>query len=378
MELLKNLKRGRITIEVRAMIPEKFINLLWSQGIYSKNIRKIDLTTFLIEISLGDLKEVQVIAKKTKAKIKVVGKKGLAFYIIRAKRQISLCIAGVIFLGVIFFLSTYVWSIEINTKRILSPFEIRRQLDGLNIKPGIRKTSLDVYALEKKLEDNNGDIMWVKARIEGSTLKVDIEEKVNPPELKENDENEGVTAKMDGVIERIYTISGTAVVKPGDIVKPGDLLIKPYQGKEGFEYKIKAEGKVVANTFYEKILEIQIQGKVKERTGEKEKAMYIEVLGKKIYLKKPIKNYKDYDKIEVKDNFIKNEVYYEVSEKDVNLDEEQVKLDTLNKSREAVIKEIDKKATIEKEMQDVENIEEGKIRIKNVFVVQQDISQMNN
>lgn len=378
MEILKKLKKGTITIEVRAMIPEKFINLLWSHGIYSKSIRKLDLTTFLVEVNLGDLKEVQVIAKRINAKVKVVGKKGLAFYIIRAKRQVSLCVAAIIFLGVIFYLSTYIWSVEINTKRILSPFEVRRQLNALNIKPGVKKTSLDVYALEKQLEDTNGDIMWVKARIEGSTLKVDIEEKVNPPEIKEEENNEGIIAKMDGVIQRIYTISGTAVVKPGDIVKAGDLLIKPYQGKEGLEYQTKAEGKVIANTAYEKILEVQVSGKLKERTGEKDKAIYIEVLGKKIYLKKPIKMYEDYDKIEVKDNFIKNEVYYEIAEKELNLNEDEVKLDVLNKSRQAVLKEIDKKDTIVQEIQDVENIGDGKIIIKNKFIVEQDISQMNN
>lgn len=378
MEILKKLKKGTITIEVRAMIPEKFINLLWSHGIYSKNIRKVDLTTFLVEINLVDLKEVQTIAKRINAKVKVVGKKGLAFYLIKAKRQVSLCVAGIIFLGVMFYLSTYIWSIEINTKKILSPFEIRRQLNSLNVKPGVKKTSLDVYALEKQLEDTNSDIMWVKARIEGSTLKVDIEEKVNPPEIKEKEDNEGVVAKMDGVIKRIYTISGTAVVKPGDIVKAGDLLIKPYLGKEGLEYPTKAEGKVMANTAYEKILEVQISGKSKERTGEKDKAIYVEVLGKKIYLKKPIKTYKDYDKIEVKDNFIKSEVYYEVSEKELNLNEDEVKLDVLNKSREAVLKEIDKKDTIVQEIQDVENIGDGKIIIKNKFIVEQDISQMNN
>lgn len=378
MELLKKLKKGTITIEVRAMIPEKFINLLWSHGVYCKNIRKMDLTTFLVEINLRDLKEVQSVAKKINAKIKVVGKKGFAFYLIKAKKQVSLCAAGIIFLGVIFYLSTYVWSIEINTKRILSPFEVRRQLEFLKIKPGIRKSSLDVYSLEKKLEDTNGDIMWVKARIEGSTLKINIEEKVNPPEQKENKENEGIIAKMDGVVQRVYTISGTAVVKPGDIVKQGDLLIKPYQGKEGLEYKIRAEGSVIADTDYTKILEVQVKGKVKERTGEMEKGIYIEILGKKIYLKKPIKIYKDYDKIEVKDNFIKNDIYYEIAEKDVNLKEEEVKRDILDKSREAVQKEIDKKATIVKEIQDIENSEEGKIIIKNTFIVQQDISQENN
>lgn len=378
MEILRMLKKGTITIEVKSMIPEKFINLLWSHGIPSKNIRKIDVITFQVEIKLEDLEEAKALGKRVSAKIKVVGKKGFAFYLIKIKRQVSLAVGGIIFLGVLFYLSTYIWSIEINTKRILSPFEVRRQLTALNIKPGVSKSKINVHDLEKKLEDDNSDIMWVRVRVEGSTLKVQVEEKVNPPEIVGKQENQGVVAKMDGEVRKIYTTSGTAVVNPGDVVKKGDLLIKPSQGAEGMEYSVKAAGRIYANTFYEKILEIQISGTTKEPTGNVDKAIYIEVLGKKIYVKKPIKIYRDYDKIEVKDKFLKTETYYEVDEKEINLKEDEVKLDILNRSRESVLKELDKMATIKQEMQDVENIGDGKIRIKNVFVVEQDIAEISN
>ncbi|MBL4933003.1 sporulation protein YqfD [Clostridium paridis] len=378
MNFIERVKRGTITIEVRAFIPEKFINLLWSQGIYASNIKKIDLTTFLVDIDLNDLKNIDKIAKRAGAKYKVVGKKGLAFYIIRAKRQLSLVIGALLFIGVMFYLSTYIWGIEINTKKVLSPFEVRRQLDKLGIKPGIKKTALNVYSLEKQIEDSNGEIMWVRARIEGSTLKIDIEEKTNPPILRNENQNGGVVAKEDGVIERIYTISGKPMVKSGDVVKKGDLLIAPTQGKEGFEYTVKAEGQVLANTFYEKDVEVQVSGKIKERSGNKQNALYFECLGKKIYIKKPIKNYVDYDKIEFTGNLIKGETYYEINEKEIALDVEKVKKETVDKARETVLKEIDKDAKITQEMVNVENEEEGKVIIKAIFVVKQDIAVTNS
>ncbi len=58
---------------------------------------------------------------------------------------------------------------------------------------------------------------------------------------------------MDGEIKRIYTTSGTAVVKEGDVVKKGDILIIPQQGIEGGEYEVDAEGEVTAILFMKRL-----------------------------------------------------------------------------------------------------------------------------
>ncbi len=50
-------------------------------------------------------------------------------------------------------------------------------LNDFDIKPGVKKSSVNVYGLERKLENGHGDIMWVNARIEGGTLKIKVEEK---------------------------------------------------------------------------------------------------------------------------------------------------------------------------------------------------------
>lgn len=56
---------------------------------------------------------------------------------------------------------------------------------------------------------------------------------------------------------------------PGDIVKKGDDLILPIQGREGFQMEVKPSGTVIANTFYDKFMEIQVSGEKLERTGNK-------------------------------------------------------------------------------------------------------------
>ncbi|HEY5525267.1 MAG TPA: sporulation protein YqfD, partial [Clostridium sp.] len=183
MRLLEKLKVGRITLEVSAPVPEKFLNLLWNKGVRIKYVNRININTLRLEIDYGEYKEVEKAAKKCKGKIHIVSREGLIFLIIRVKRQISLIAGILIFLGGLYLLSTHLWAIEITTKENIAPFEIRKELTDLGIKPGLSKNDIDVYTLEKKLEDINSNILWIRARIEGSTLKVVIEEKVTPPNI---------------------------------------------------------------------------------------------------------------------------------------------------------------------------------------------------
>jgi similar to stage IV sporulation protein len=370
----KKYNRGIVKLEVKVLYPEKFINLLWKNGILAKNIQKIDISTITIEVELNDYNTVIECAKKVKARIKVIGRKGIIFLLLRIKKRSTLMAGAVLFLAILFYLSTYIWSVQIDTGKYLSPYEVRQQLAKLGIKPGVRKSLVDFRELEKKLEDGNGEIMWVRARIEGSTLKIKVEEKINPPEIVKNINENDVVAKMDGQVVRVYTTSGTAAVNQGELVKRGQVLIKGIQGKEGAEYKVNADGKVLANTFYEKIIELQVSGNVEERTGNKQEATYIELFGKKIYLKKPTKEFSDYDKIENKGKILNKVVYYEKSSKPISEDKNSIIEKASNTLYDAIMKDIDKQGKFVKKLVNTEDIGEGKIRLKVAVVIEQNIA----
>lgn len=104
----------------------------------------------------------------------------------KMRRKISLVIGMGLFFAVIYILSNYIWAIDIETQRNLSPFEVRQQLSSIGIKPGLNKSQVNVYQIEKKMEDLNSQIMWIRVRIEGSTLKLVIKEKVNPPSTEKH------------------------------------------------------------------------------------------------------------------------------------------------------------------------------------------------
>lgn len=365
---------GEVRVQVTAPKPENVLNLLWNNGIYISEIVKMDYITVRFKIHYQDLEQTKELVERCKGKLKVTGKSGFILWASKIKRRFSLIIGAVIFFSVLYAMSTYIWAIDIQTKDNLTPLEIRQQLAQIGIRPGLKKSDINVYEIERKMEDLNDQIMWIRTRIEGSTLKLVIEEKINPPVTQKESPNQ-VVAKMDGEIKRTYTTMGNCAVKPGDIVKKGDTLILPIQGREGFEKDVKPSGTIIANTFYDKSMEVQISGKKLMRTGHKDNDIYLSFWGKKIYLKKAINGFKSYDKIEESKWFFNNITYFEKADEEVKMDKDEA----VNMAEEKLTKSLEKYLSNDAKIVDnkltVEDIGEGKIRVNLIFTVEQDIAE---
>ncbi|NLM35944.1 MAG: sporulation protein YqfD [Clostridiales bacterium] len=365
---------GIVKIKIQAMAPERIINLLWKNNIKVRNITRLDISTIIMEIEWKDYNQIKEICKKTDARISILRRKGVLFYLFLLKRHLSLIGGCVFFVAVMLFLSTFIWSIEIESDKYLSPYEIRQKLYSYGIKPGIYKRKVDVKALEDKMLKDTDNIMYFRARIEGSTLKIAVGERVPPPEIVEETDSCDIVAAMDGQVIEIFSTAGTPVVEPGDIVKKGQVLIKGEQGKEGATYPVHAKGKVIAKTFHEYEKEIQIRGQRTELAGNTIKNAYIEVFGKKIYLKKSLNKFTNYDRILDNKGHIKYEIYNELKTIYFNLDPQELVSKTSEEFLKKTMESFDKSAklidkTVEKEV----NGENLKIRM--VFVVEMDIAK---
>lgn len=341
-------KKGIITIEIQSHIPEKFINLLWKNEIQIKNIRKKSITTMTMDINLKDYNRIEEIAKRTKTKIKILNRRGLTFFLIKVRKRTALVFGSLLFVFILYYLSTFIWRIDIQTENNLSPYEIRQQLMSYGIVPGISKNKINVYELQDKmLKSNNDSIMYFRARIEGSRLIVNAIEKTPPPNMITETEPCNLVAKKDAEIVRVFTAAGTATVKKGDMVKAGQIIVKGEQGKDGSTYAVHAKGSVYARTFYEEIKEVPLKGIKKEKTGNKIENIYVEIMGKRIYLKNSLNKFKTYDKIIENSSFIKKEIYEETKEINYSLDVDAVTKSTSDELFSKIIESLDKTVKIQ-------------------------------
>lgn len=223
------MKRSAIdlTVEVKVFKKEQLLNLLLNNNIIIKNSRTVDRFTIRFDVNYSDYKYVRKLVKRLKGKIKIVNKSIFLKILMGLRNNIGLPIGIISGFIVLLILSNFVLRISIEGKSYLAPYEVRSELKKMGIKPGMLKSSIDVSKIEKDLEKNLEEIMWINARVEGGTLKIKYEEKILTSVKPKNEELVGTekVAIMDGKIKRVYATSGVAKVKEGDIVKKGDILI---------------------------------------------------------------------------------------------------------------------------------------------------------
>lgn len=366
------LDSGRVIVEINILRPERLLNILWSENINVINVKRIDAATVRITIDYSDYEDVITVVRKLNGKCKIVGSKGILFLIGKLKSKFFLTIGGGLFVVLLLYFSTFIWSIEITTKQNVSPYEIRQQLYSIGIKPGISKNMVSFKEIEKKLENMNSDILWLRVRVEGSTLKIYIEEKVNPPETKEGKYG-NLVARMDGEVSRVYAFSGRSTVHAGEYVHAGDVIIEGINGKEEEPYEVIPDGVVMANTFYEKSMAAKVIGNELKRTGEKDSDIFLSLFGKKIYLKKAIKGFIEYDKIEESGKFITKIKYYEKKEFPIELSKEEIVNNSVKSLEESLYNNLTREAKIVDRIVSTKDNTKGEMVVNVVFIVEQNI-----
>ncbi|MBP3915956.1 MULTISPECIES: sporulation protein YqfD [unclassified Clostridium] len=369
---LDKMKKGKILVEIKVLNTERILNLFWRKNIRVYKVKKKDFATLILEIDYLNYSEVRECVESLGGRINIIKSEGFVFFLGNIKKKLSLVIGGLMFLCIIYYLSTYIWAVEVDVQQNIPPFEIRKQLNSIGIKPGIAKSSIDVKEIEKQLENMSSEILWLRVRIEGSTLKVLVEEKINPPQ-EQSYEYGNLVATMDGEIKRVYTFAGRAKVKSGQLVKAGDVVIEGIDGNEGGEYILPPRGIVIANTFYEKSMNVKVSGTQLERSGEKDSDIFINIFGKKIYLKKAIKDFTHYDKIELSGKIFNKVLYYERIEEDINLSENDAIESAVNQLEKSLLNELSRDAKIVDKLVDKEMKDEENLLVNVVFVVEQNI-----
>ncbi|MBU5315810.1 sporulation protein YqfD [Clostridium bornimense] len=315
---------ARLTLKIEVIELEELINTLIKNDIDIDSINRLSISSAILSIQYKDFQKFKEIFNKYDGSYEIIGKDKRSTTIYTLRNRISLVIGIVIFFLSLMLLNEFVWSIDIKTEKNISPFEIRNLLYKEGIKEGTFKRKINYEDLEEKLKEDHPKISWVSVRPYGSKLLIDIREKQLPPSLIKDDTKKDLIAKKDGIISRVYTANGTALVKAGDVVKCGDPLISYIEGDETHSYEVVPKGVVMAKTFYEDKIVVPYKEKNRDRTGKYISNKYIIIAGNKICVKKAENKFEKYDKIEENYGPFVIEKYYEVIENEIDLDKESV------------------------------------------------------
>ncbi|MDN5330987.1 MAG: hypothetical protein PWP45_212 [Tepidanaerobacteraceae bacterium] len=305
---LWNCLRGYVIIKIVGQYGERLINQAAFHGIYLWDIKRHEENILLAKVSVRGFFRLRSLARKTRCRIYVLQKRGLYFSLNRLKRRKVLSLGIIFFVAAIYMLSSIVWSVEVNTQNETLKNSVIRDLERWGLKPGIFKYKLDKKYFLDKILLNYKNVSWAEIEIRGSRVIVELVEREMPPEVEE-DTPCNIVASKDGIVEEVLLLRGEAVVKPGDTVSKGDMLISgsvSLAGGDGEEEKllVRAKGIVKARVWYKESVEVPLVESVKSYTGRVKKAYKFRVGNREIYLQLGDVNFSNYVEEDLKVRYI--------------------------------------------------------------------------
>ncbi len=214
--------------------------------------------------------------------------------------RIAIPIGMLLFAAWMFYSTRLIWDIQIEGTEKTDPAEIIALLDELGCGVGDYYPAINFNDLHAKYSAAQQDIAWLSVYMNGTVAEVQVRELWEDERIKTADNTyANVIASADGIVESINVFEGQPCVKPGDLVREGQVMISGVvENKDGsirYEY---AAGEVICRTAAPIHVEINTQREEKQYTGR-------EIVKKSIkFFKKSINLfvncgtlYTDYDKI---------------------------------------------------------------------------------
>ena len=206
----------------------RFLNLCSKNGIRIWRITQEMERGLKVHLYLKDFYHIKPYLRKTKTRIRILSKKGFPFWCYRHPRmKWFFCICFLVLcIGIYSF--NFIWDIEIKGNQKVSKERILSCLQENAIEIGLKKKAIDCSGIELLIRENFEQIGWVSVYFEHTNLCVEVKESLyDVAEFSAQSYGKmyNLIANKDATISSIITRAGKAMVKEGQPVKTGDVLV---------------------------------------------------------------------------------------------------------------------------------------------------------
>lgn len=343
--------QGYLKIRVEGYSPERFLNLCSNHGILIWDLVNHG-NSYEMYMSIRGFRQLKPIIKKTKTKIKILGRYGMPFFLHKYRKRKMFFIGIFLSCCILYLLSLFIWDIQIEGNYSKTTDVLMDFLESKSIIHGISKNDVDCERIETMIRNEFNDIIWASVEMKGTRLIVHVQESTDVEAAKAEEEQTptDICAEKDGIVTEIITRKGTPLVVPGTVVKAGDILVQGRvdiindNGEVGAYQYCKADADILIKSIYNYTDSFSLNYIKKEYTGEEKKEFYLKFFAQKLYIPGMKNKFKHYDTIseerqlELWDNFylpfyvgkVKKEEYKNVEKVYTKEEAEQLAAERLN------------------------------------------------
>lgn len=226
------------------------------------------------------------LVRKTDCSVKIQSKHGLSQLLFRYKKRKWFFFGAILFILMMFVCDRFVWDIKIVGNETTDTNVIIENLKECGLKKGALRSLLDEKEIKNEMLIKMPELSWIWPDLGGSKVIVTVKEKLLAPEIFDMEDYKNIVASKDGVIESMIVKSGNPMVKIGDTVICGDVLVSGVleSQKDLAPRYVQADAEVYAAVWYEKSKAVSRDYIIKRETGRQEKKYTFKIGGLKIKL----------------------------------------------------------------------------------------------
>ena len=245
---------------------ERFMNTAKKAGIPLLSVKRRDQRTLVCECYSADLPGLNRLAQEKGWRLQDTRPLGLSALLGALRRRPGIPIGLALAVALAIGLSQFVWRVEVHGAGAYQA-EIASYLAEAGCKPGVPRARLDAQALESALTRRYPAIAWFHVYVYNITLVVDVTQGVPMPELPSAEPGD-VVAQRGGIVDSVRVYAGTAAVKPGDVVRKGQVLIRGVERAADEQYAaVHARGVVMARCWQSNTVRMPLRDVKSAETG---------------------------------------------------------------------------------------------------------------
>ena len=222
-----------------------------------------------LSLPLRELKRAENLALRSQCELKSVRRRGGALLLRRMRLRLTLLICLALNVCVLLGSRLFLWEMTVSGNENVSSARILNALADCGVGPGSFWPAFNGEALRSELLEKLPELSWAAVNVHGSRAEVIVRERIPKPPIYDARIPTDLVALRPGFVREVRALNGTALVKPGSAVAPGETLIAG-RAESAFSggRALHAAGSVSAETYRELSAVTPASEALRQETGK--------------------------------------------------------------------------------------------------------------
>ncbi len=235
------------------------LNLCFAHGIQYRGFEVDEDGRIQFVCDLLSAKKLKKRCREKGIAIEQAGITGLPWLLYRLAHRPGMILGTLLCILLLIASTRFVWDIRITGNETMSREEVLEELKQEGFFVGTYIPSVEENTLSNRILLHSKRIAWISVYMRGTVGVVQIVEYDAPPTEEESNKPANLIAKYDGQIEYVELYRGNCIVRTGQAVRKGELLVSGLYDSPGTGFAwTRANGHVFARTEHELLIQIPL------------------------------------------------------------------------------------------------------------------------